>query len=352
MLLFSLSLAAVACSGSTSIATPTYVAPDDASGGDGDPSADGGSDDSSVSADAFPPPQSNSVAVVVEPSDKAAQLLAAIQGAKTSVHLTMYLMNDKRFISALIAQAVAHHEVKVVLNQKFPTGVSNTNQPTYDQLTAGGVSVVWAPAGYTLTHEKCVIIDGAEAWIMTMNLESSSSSNREYLALDTQPEDITEAEAIFQADFADQATSPTGNLVVSPMTSRPKLLALLASAKSTIDVEGEELSDPMITSALTSAKSAGLKVRVVLADNSPPASQAAAVSSLKAAGIPVVSVHSPYIHAKAIVVDGASMYIGSENFTTGSLQYNRELGIVTSTAAAVSKVASTIATDFAAGTAL
>ena len=108
----------------------------------------------------------------------------------------------------------------------------------------------------------------------------------------------------------------------------------------------------MITSALTSAKAAGVTVRVVLADNAPTDSQSTAVAALKAAQIPVVALHDPYVHAKAAVVDGTSMYIGSENFTTASLQYNRELGIVTGNAASVSKVAATIASDFAAGSAL
>ncbi|GAC1500966.1 MAG: hypothetical protein NVS1B2_25850 [Vulcanimicrobiaceae bacterium] len=47
----------------------------------------------------------------------------------------------------------------------------------------------------------------------------------------------------------------------------------------------------------------------------------------QAAGVPIVSLDSPYIHAKAIVADGLRAYVGSANFTTGSLQYNRELGL-------------------------
>jgi phosphatidylserine/phosphatidylglycerophosphate/cardiolipin synthase-like enzyme len=36
----------------------------------------------------------------------------------------------------------------------------------------------------------------------------------------------------------------------------------------------------------------------------------------------------PYIHAKAIVVDGARAYVGSENLSTQSLDRNREVGIL------------------------
>ena len=57
------------------------------------------------------------------------------------------------------------------------------------------------------------------------------------------------------------------------------------------------------------------------------------VQQLKAASVQVVSVGTPYIHAKAIVADGARASVGSENFSTGSLQYNREPGLITTNAA-------------------
>ena len=60
------------------------------------------------------------------------------------------------------------------------------------------------------------------------------------------------------------------------------------------------------------------------------------------------------IHAKALVADGARAYVGSENFTGGSLGYNRELGVIfdeADNAGQVTKVDSTILSDFNAGSA-
>jgi phosphatidylserine/phosphatidylglycerophosphate/cardiolipin synthase-like enzyme len=64
----------------------------------------------------------------------------------------------------------------------------------------------------------------------------------------------------------------------------------------------------------------------------------------------------PYIHAKAIVIDCSGTtcargYIGSENFSAGSLGYNRELGVIFTQAPELAKVEAAISTDFAAGTA-
>ena len=317
---------------------------------------DGGTTDPGATSGSIPgvtdggpvAPGPDTISIIVEPTDKAGALLAAVQAAKTSVHMTMYLLDDPRFISALVAQHMAGRDVKVILNKVFPGGFG-TNQKAFTSLQTAGVAVTWAPTTFTLTHEKTVLLDGTSAWIMTMNLEVSSPQNREFLALDTQAADVAEAEAIFAADFAGTPMTPSGDLVVAPVNARERLLQLIQGAKTSVDLEGEELSDYKIVNALSAAVGTGAKVRVVLSDNAPSAAQSTAVAQLKAAGVHVVSVGKPYIHAKAIVADGARAYVGSENFTTGSLQYNRELGLITSNVASVTKVAQTIEQDFASG---
>lgn len=292
------------------------------------------------------------VKILVEPGDKGAALLAALNGAQRSLHMTMYMLTDAGIKSALIARHQAGVDVRVVLNRSFPQG-SVTNQAAYDALQAAGVPVVWAPAGFTYTHEKCVVIDGATAWIMTMNAATSSlTSNREYLAVDTQPADVAEAEAQFAADFAGQRYDPRGPLLLSPVTSRPALAQLIIGARTTLDFEDEELSDLALTGALCDAKRRGVRVRGVLAAGALSGPEQAAVNQLKTCGVPVGTLATPYLHAKAIVADGARAYVGSENLTVVSLDQNRELGLITEVPSAVRTVATQVAADIAAGTAL
>jgi phosphatidylserine/phosphatidylglycerophosphate/cardiolipin synthase-like enzyme len=60
-----------------------------------------------------------------------------------------------------------------------------------------------------------------------------------------------------------------------------------------------------------------------------------------------------YIHAKAVVADaglaGEQMFVGSENFSTASLRYNRELGIRTTNKSVISAVAAVLNADYAGG---
>jgi phosphatidylserine/phosphatidylglycerophosphate/cardiolipin synthase-like enzyme len=291
------------------------------------------------------------VRIIVEPSDRGSGLITAIKGATHSVHVTMYLLSDADVMAALVERHQAGVDVRVILNQRFET--SETNQPTFDQLTAAGIPVVWAPATFTFTHEKCVVIDAATAWIMTMNLARTSLiKNREYLAVDTTAADVAEAEAQFQADFAGQPFTPVGDLVMSPLTARSGITTLITEAQRTLDFEVEEMTDRNIVASLCDAATRHVVVRGVLPVATRTAAGAAAITQLKACGASLVALAHPYIHAKAIVVDGARTYVGSANLSPTSLGHNRELGVMTSNEAAVSTVATTVAADIAAGTAL
>lgn len=308
-------------------------------------------DDAAAPVDGGPPDLvTHDVRIIVEPSDDGAMLVAAIDSATASVHMTMYLLTDRDVIDALVRAHGRGADVRVILNQDFPPGFVD-NASAFTELAAAGIQVHWAPSRFQLTHEKCVIIDAREAWIMTMNATTSSpSSNREYLAVDHEPVDVRDAEMIFEADFADRdVPSYAGPLLVSPLNVQARLFDLLTHATSSIDLEGEELSDTNVVNALVGAHGRGVVVRVLLEGGSLTSAQQAAVTNLTNAGIPVRQLTTPDIHAKAIVVDGALAYVGSINFTSASITRNRELGIVTDDAAAVMTVSTTIAADFAAG---
>jgi hypothetical protein len=78
-----------------------------------------------------------------------------------------------------------------------------------------------------------------------------------------------------------------------------------------------------------------------------------AFSQLESAGVHIVlypdTSSALYIHAKVIDVDGAKAFVGSENFSTASLDYNRELGIVTSSASVLGPLNSVLSSDISSG---
>lgn len=358
---FWLGIAAIslACSSAELTGAPPPTGPTDTVPVDenGNPIPDGGTRDPVKDLDGGTLPVTSAVTIQVQPSDNGLAVLNAIKGAKTSVHMTMYLLTDNDVINALTALKAAGKEVKVILNKTFPDA-STSNASAFTKLQQGGVDVRYGPAGFTFTHAKTIIIDQQKLLVMTMNMtNTSASTNREYIATVTDADDVAEAETIFQADFDNKAFTATGKLLVSPRNSvqvdaRDRLVALIDTAKASVDLAGESLSDAAIVDALIAAKNAGLAVRVVIGDQAGSPTQQDAVAKLKQAGVPIKSLSTPDMHAKAIVVDGKLAYVGSQNFTANSLNNNREIGVVTDAAAEVAKVQSTIAKDFGAGTAL
>ena len=311
-------------------------------------------------------PSTQAVTIIVEPNGQHGnELVAAIAAATQSVYMTMYEMSDADVVNALVARKQAGLDVQVILDGSSSNRSFNTS--SYNTLHSAAIAVVWSNPTFTYTHEKTVIIDGTSAWIMTMNANTSSpNDNREYLAIDTDPADVAEATAVFKADHAMTSITPTGDLVVADANARAKLVTLIDGAQTTLDVEGEEFSDTTsngIVPAVARAARRGVRVHVVIANGN---ANANAIALVKNSGGSVVvtgprsgngSQSNPYIHAKAIVVDCgtaatcARAYVGSENFSAGSLGYNRELGVIFDTASELKKVKTAIDLDFAAGTA-
>jgi phosphatidylserine/phosphatidylglycerophosphate/cardiolipin synthase-like enzyme len=111
------------------------------------------------------------------------------------------------------------------------------------------------------------------------------------------------------------------------------------------------MSDQEIVVALEAAAQRGVDVQVCMTDSSSWSSE---FSALTHAGVRVYT-YSPdaalYIHAKAIVADPGTgsirWFLGSENFSSTSLDRNRELGVELDDASMGNRLASVIDGDVA-----
>ncbi len=146
--------------------------------------------------------------------------------------------------------------------------------------------------------------------------------------MDANSEDVLFARDIFVADWQRQSlTISKSHLIESPDTSRDALKALINCAQKTIDIEMEVVEDNQMIDLLSQrAKNATIRILA------PPISQLKAnqkaLQKLKQAGVMVKTLSSPYTHAKLILSDNSKAYVGSVNFSTQSMDSNRELGII------------------------
>jgi phosphatidylserine/phosphatidylglycerophosphate/cardiolipin synthase-like enzyme len=300
----------------------------------------------SCSASASPP--SLGLRLLAEPQAGSAPFLQMIAEAQSSIELTMYELTDRNIEVALAAAASHGVDVRVLLNGGYYKEHDSTNAAAYAYLSLRGVHVRYTPSYFALTHQKTLTIDGQESAIMTLNFDGEYQSTRDYAVVDSQPPDVEAIVAAFNEDWDGDQYAPsngTGDLVWSPGAA-PALLRLINSAKRSIDVENEEMDYAPATEALCAAARRGIKVKVVMTYES---DWKRALSELSGCGANVRLYYGQryYIHAKLLLVDGRTALVSSQNLSTTSLKYNRELGVEVSTTAIISQLKRDFASDYA-----
>ncbi len=290
--------------------------------------------------------------VWTEPSSGIGFLDRAVMGARHSIDLSMYELADPTLERDLVARAAAGVDVQVLLDSDF--NGARDNAASFALLHARGVHVTWA-SPKRIFHAKYLVVDGHVAYIGTGNLASRDyATTRDFWVEDASASDVHAIAATFSNDVAHGSAPPlrSGGLLWSP-GSTSVLVNLIGGARRSGLVENEEMDSPEIEQALDAAAARGVDVKVVFTTSS---EWTTALQGLASDGVHVrvLGPSQVYIHAKVICVDcnaaAGSVFIGSQNFSTSSLSYNRELGVVTSTPAAKRAVASAVDADYAHGT--
>jgi phosphatidylserine/phosphatidylglycerophosphate/cardiolipin synthase-like enzyme len=293
--------------------------------------------------------------LLTEPDQGLTAIYNLISSAKVSIDMTMYELSDTTVTSMLATAAASGVTVRVILDQNNEKA---NNTAGYNYLTAHHASVHWANPVYACTHQKTITVDQATSAIMTLNLTPQDyATTRDFAVITNNAADIAAIESTFNADFADAAiTPPTGdNLVWSPTNSRSALLALINGATQSLLIAQEEMADTGIEAALEAALQRG--VAVTLVQENLGGKYSSILNTLKSDGAKIAIYSSRtgyYIHAKAILADygtaEASMFLGSENLSTDSLNDNRELGLIFSDPACMAGLEAAISADYNSGT--
>ena len=302
-------------------------------------------------------PQSQGYTLLTQPDSGRGQILSLLNGAQSSIDLTIYEIEDPQIISALTAAAKRGVSVRVLYNYYSFQGYSHDPNAQYvAQLNAGGVQTKQASQQFTVTHQKTFTIDGSVSVIMTFNLNPNYfSTTRDFGIVTSDPGQVAEIAKVFEADWAYQSVTPSQSaLVWSPDNSRNKLLDIIHGATRSLDIYNEETADRDCMQALISAAKRGVAVRFITAilksSSNPTDGNAAERATLNSNGVQAKGLASPYIHAKMILADygigSAQAFLGSENFSWTSLNKNRELGIILNDSAILSSLEGTFEADW------
>ncbi|HEX7663508.1 MAG TPA: phospholipase D-like domain-containing protein [Polyangiaceae bacterium] len=306
-------------------------------------------------------PSTASSFFVLPSPDGLAPVAAQIASAKKSIEMIMFHLSERSMIDALLAAKARGVDVRLILDAKNLK--SKSSQKIVAELEAHGVVVTPSSPDFSITHAKAMVIDDERVVVMSLNLTTIYPKTRDYGVVTTDHDVVAEFDRVFAADVQNAAaktkiTPPLSctKLLWSPVSSEPKLVGLIDSAQQTIVTSTENLGDSAIEAALARAAARHVSVRVLtpLCDLNPnPLFNVPLVKKLDAEGVDArvmpgpSSPARPYVHAKMMIVDGKSAYVGSVNFSENSTHSARELGIVIDDPAAIGAFGGAFESDWA-----
>lgn len=114
-------------------------------------------------------------------------------------------------------------------------------------------------------------------------------------------------------------------LVLKERACEDKLIELIGTSKSHIDISVYAINNKRLVDAVIKAHNRGVKVRI-LTDKLQAAGRTSRVGELRRAGIPLkVNTRKRIMHTKVAIYDGTSVSSGSMNWTEPAVYKNEEV---------------------------
>jgi phosphatidylserine/phosphatidylglycerophosphate/cardiolipin synthase-like enzyme len=266
--------------------------------------------------------------IYVEPTAGALPVVEFIEHANVRLLINNYYIDDSEIIAAIATDVQRGVKVSVIIagNPMNMTGKVSNERLALEHV---GATVHIAPQQFEddnkhrdFDHAKYAITEDA-VLIGTANWDYSAfQKNREYIYTSSDQALVTSLTKVFDADFAGEQVlrSFLPELVVSP-SSEKQLVSVILQA-GPVNIEEEELGDDR--GILKAIESKGHSAEIIIpVDGAKPR----VLAELLSYGVQVKTMSELYMHAKLIV--GVKVdFLGSQNFTTTSLKYNREVGIL------------------------
>jgi cardiolipin synthase len=268
--------------------------------------------------------KAKNLSLIIQPGDSFFPLVSVIDSAARSINMTIFRMDDP-IVRDAMRNAVARGVNVRALVALESKGWEKRNRRLITELTEIGIQVSYA-AGSTENklkryHYKILTVDDKESLVLTFNpTKKNLHYARDFGVLIRDSEITSELNKLFEADWEGKEFKPEDlPLLISPYNSRRKLRRLLESATRSIRILDAKISDEEMIVVLLQKAASGCDVKVIGRDMHFDQ----IVANFHARGLGRYK-----LHAKCIVVDGTTFFIGSQNLRRASLDRRREVGII------------------------
>jgi cardiolipin synthase len=272
--------------------------------------------------------------IIILPDDTKKPIIDAIESAKKSIKIKMFVFSDPDLINTVIAAKARGVDVQVMLNPARRSG-EEENSETRKKLEAAGITVKDSNPKFGITHEKSMVIDEETAFIKSLNWATKNLTvTRDYAITTSHKHEVDEVVAGFTADWERTDFDPGehAHMIWCTGNGRDRIARFIDEAKHTLFVQNERYQDSVIIERLVRAATRGVKVHIMAR---PPHSLkkdklVEGVGGLRImddVGIKIHTLRHLKLHGKMLIADGSRAIVGSINLAPGSFDDRRELAI-------------------------
>jgi phosphatidylserine/phosphatidylglycerophosphate/cardiolipin synthase-like enzyme len=272
--------------------------------------------------------------LIVLPDHTAKPFIDALDKAKKSIRVKMFLFSHVGLIDAAIRAKKRGVEVRVMLNPARRSGKSE-NTATAKRLKAAGVEVKDSNPAFDVTHEKSMVVDDHVAFVQSLNWDVKNlEGTRDYAVVTDDKREVAEVIEGFEADWKRRPYKVGDHnlLIWCSGNGRERIAEFIDSAKKTLFVQNERYQDQVIIERLVRAKTRGVRVHVMARPPHKLSKQkltegVGGLRILDDVGIKVHKLKHLKLHGKMLLADGERAIVGSINLAPGSFDSRRELAI-------------------------
>jgi len=262
--------------------------------------------------------------VIIQPRDGIEPFLEGIRRAEESVEVILYRLDRLEIEQELVSAAARGVSVHALVTYTNKEGLKEIRK-LERRLAERGVIVTRTAEDLVRYHSKMMIIDRRTLYLLTFNFTFLDIHHSRSFGVITDKHNlVAEAVRLFEADVNGQSNRVEAeHFVISPVNSRRKLSEFILGAKKQLLIYDGKLTDSRMIKLLESQADAGVEIKVIGA------------MSRTALGIEVRAMPLIRLHAQAIIRDGREAFFGSQSLRKVELDQRREVGLITSDAAAV-----------------
>jgi phosphatidylserine/phosphatidylglycerophosphate/cardiolipin synthase-like enzyme len=291
--------------------------------------------------------------LIVLPDDTSAPLLDAINAAKSTLRIKMFVFSDPSLLDAVIAAHKRGVDVRVMLNPERRDG-QKENSEVREKLQAARVKVLDSNPCFDVTHEKSMVVDDATAYVQSLNWEARNlTETRDYAVVTSHKHEVDEVIQGFDADWnrTDFKSGDHSHLIWCIGNGRQRMCEFIDKSKHSLWLQNERYQDPVVIEHLVRAHARGVKIHVMAR---PPhklkkeklVEGVSGLRILEDLGVPIHKLKHIKLHAKLMLADDARAIIGSINIAPGSFDSRRELAIQVDDDHIIKRVIKTIHHDW------